>query len=302
MNTREKAAQFMYRHARPLEMSCWQYHFEGGSQEAVLKALAFYQNEDGGFGHGLEADAWNPHSTPIQTWAATEILYDIQLIDSNHPIVKGIIAYLDSGADMAGDFWLNTVVTNNDYPHAPWWQADETNKTPHTYNPTASLAGFIIRFADQDSPLYQKATQIIQSAYQQIMSEEESAEMHVLSCYCRMFDYCQEAGVKLFDQNKLADKLRQLVSATLTTDSTEWESGYVCKPSQFIADKKSLFYSDHQSLVAEECQLIINSQLEDGSWAVPWTWGEDSEAWVISKEWWKAHIVLKNSQFLKQCQ
>lgn len=38
----------------------WQYHFENGSQEAVLLALSFYQNDDG-FGHALEADSWNPN-------------------------------------------------------------------------------------------------------------------------------------------------------------------------------------------------------------------------------------------------
>ena len=55
MNAFEKARRFMYRSARPVELARWQYHFEQGSKENVLKALAAYQNEDGGFGHGLEA-------------------------------------------------------------------------------------------------------------------------------------------------------------------------------------------------------------------------------------------------------
>lgn len=61
----EKARQFVYRNARPVDLARWQYHFEGGSREAVLTALACYQNPDGGFGHALEADAWNPNSTPL---------------------------------------------------------------------------------------------------------------------------------------------------------------------------------------------------------------------------------------------
>lgn len=56
--TFEKARSFIYHNARPLDIARWQYHFEGGSNEAVLTALAAYQNEDGGFGHALEADAW----------------------------------------------------------------------------------------------------------------------------------------------------------------------------------------------------------------------------------------------------
>lgn len=89
MNTYQKARTFIYRNARPLDIARWQYHFEGGSKKAVLTALAVYQNEDGGFGHALEPDCWNPNSAPIQTWTATEILREIDFTDSTHPIIDG---------------------------------------------------------------------------------------------------------------------------------------------------------------------------------------------------------------------
>ncbi|MBQ7138495.1 MAG: hypothetical protein IJO39_05845, partial [Clostridia bacterium] len=98
MNTYEKARAFMYRCARPLELALWQYHFEGGSAENVLRALSFYQNEDGGFGHALEADNWNPNSSPLTTQTATEILYAVNA-PADHPVVQNVLRYLDSGAD-----------------------------------------------------------------------------------------------------------------------------------------------------------------------------------------------------------
>lgn len=80
MNTTfQNARKFIYRNARPLDLARWQYHFENGSAEAVINALSYYQNDDGGFGYALEADAWNPNSSPIQTWTATEILREINL-------------------------------------------------------------------------------------------------------------------------------------------------------------------------------------------------------------------------------
>jgi hypothetical protein len=94
MNTYENARAFMYRCARPLELALWQYHFEGGSAENVLHALSFYQNADGGFGHALEADNWNPHSSPLTTQTATEILYAVDA-PADHPIVQGALRYLD---------------------------------------------------------------------------------------------------------------------------------------------------------------------------------------------------------------
>ncbi len=48
-----KGREFVYRNARPLEMALWEFHFEHGSAEEVLKRLAFFQNEDGGFGHAI---------------------------------------------------------------------------------------------------------------------------------------------------------------------------------------------------------------------------------------------------------
>ncbi len=86
MNTFDKARKFIYRNARPIDLARWQYHFETGNKEVVLNVLSNYQNMDGGFGHALEADAWNPNSSPIQTWCATEVLREIEFADKNHPI------------------------------------------------------------------------------------------------------------------------------------------------------------------------------------------------------------------------
>lgn len=147
----EKARLFIYRNARPLDIARWHYHFQGGGREAVLEALAAYQNEDGGFGHALEPDAWNLNSAPIQTWAATELLREIGMTDAAHPIIRGILRYLASGKDFDGRFWFNTVASNNDYPHAPWWHAGNQSTQALGYNPTACLAGFIIRFADKEA-------------------------------------------------------------------------------------------------------------------------------------------------------
>ncbi|MFA6693930.1 MAG: hypothetical protein WCS44_03750, partial [Bacillota bacterium] len=70
MKTKEiylKARNFVYRNARPLDLALWKYHFEAGGSDAVVEALSHYQNLDGGFGHALEPDCWNPNSSPIQT-------------------------------------------------------------------------------------------------------------------------------------------------------------------------------------------------------------------------------------------
>ena len=80
----EKAKSFIYRNARPIDYARWNYHFENGSVQNVVTVLKCYQNEDGGFGHALEADCWNPKSSPVQTWCATEILRELFLEHNEH--------------------------------------------------------------------------------------------------------------------------------------------------------------------------------------------------------------------------
>ena len=76
-NTFLKAREFMYRNARPLDLARFQHHFENGSKETVINVLSYYQNEDGGFGHAVEADCWNPNSIPLHSNTASEIIREI---------------------------------------------------------------------------------------------------------------------------------------------------------------------------------------------------------------------------------
>ena len=51
----QKAKNFIMEHGRALDQRRFEYHFENGSADAVLAALAPYQNDDGGFAHSLGA-------------------------------------------------------------------------------------------------------------------------------------------------------------------------------------------------------------------------------------------------------
>lgn len=295
----DKASRFVYRNARSLDFARWQYHFEGGNQDNVLNALAVYQNEDGGFGYALEADSWNPNSAPIQTWTATEILREINVTDRAHPIIKGILRYLDSKKDFDGQFWYNTIISNNDHPHAPWWHTQSESTCHNNYNPTACLAGFIIRFADKDSSLYNMACAIAKEAFQQFMSEPGQNDMHTTLCYIRLMQYCEEAmNTTVIDLISLKDKLREQVKNSITTDTTSWKTLYICKPSQFFSSKDSIFYDDNKEISEYECEHIKDTQLEDGSWNIPWGWEDYPEQWAISKNWWKANGVINNVLYL----
>lgn len=296
----ENARKFIYRNARPLDLARWQYHFENGSRENVLKALAVYQNTDGGFGHALETDSWNPDSSPIQTWEATEILREIDFTDSDHPIIKGILNYLESKKEFGGQLWYNTIKSNNDYPHAPWWHWESDSTCHKNYNPTACLAGFIIRFADNSSSLYNLGCKIAKEAFEYFMLEQSEIDMHTTSCFIRLMQYCEEAKVdNIIDVSALKDKLKEQVKHSITADITSWKTSYICKPSQFFHTKDSIFYDDNKEISEYECEYIKETQMEDGSWNIPWSWVQYPDQWAISKNWWKANEVINNVLYLK---
>lgn len=294
-----KARNFIYRNARPLDLALWKYHFEEGSADEVILALSHYQNPDGGFGNALESDCWNPNSSPIQTWAATEILRDINFNDKSHQLINGLLCYLQSGADFNQHIWFNTVPSNNDYPHAPWWSFDSSSQDQIDYNPTAALVGFILLYGDKNSTLYSTATRLAKEATSWFFSQDQLNDMHMLSCYISLLEYSKVANTQeLFDLQLLETKLISQVKSSISTNTAEWETGYVCKPSHFLHSPSSIFYPGNEAIAKFECDFIIQTQLEDGSWEVSWGWSEYPNEWAISKNWWKATGIISNLRYL----
>lgn len=301
MNTLEKARRFVYRCARPIDLARWQYHFENGSQEAVLTALAAYQNEDGGFGHALEADSFNPNSCPIQTNTAVEILREIGMTDPKHPIVQGILRYLDSGADFdeAHRQWLNTVPSNNDYPCAVWWKYGDKGSS-FKYNPTASLAGFGIRFAAPDSAFHKRCCDIAREAVDWLLAQEPFTEQHVAACFVRLYEDCAEAGKAPFDMIALRERLGSMIRQTLDGVAEKWGKEYASMPSDLITSRSCHFYAANAAVVAAQCDYIRHSQLPDGSFIVPWQWWTDDKGFDLAENWWKSDIAVKFMRHLRE--
>ena len=293
-----KARTFIYQNARPLDLARWQYLFENGSQTSVLSALATYQNKDGGFGHALEADCWNPDSSPVQTWAATEIIREIKLKEKGHPIIQGILRYLTETKDFDGHNWLNTVPSNDDHPHAQWWNYAPPQEI--NYNPTASLIGFILCYAAPESSLYITACRLLKEAYAYFKEHCPLESMHTVSCFVDLYEYLSECGATVIDLHEFESLLQKQIKHILTNDTSVWSTEYVCKPSLLIHSQSSDFYAENKALCAFECQFISETQKSDGTWAITWNWASYPEQWHISKNWWKSDLIIKNIKFYRE--
>lgn len=293
-----QAGKFIYRNARPLDLARWKYLFEGGSREDVLTALAAYQNDDGGFGHALEPDCWNPASSPIQTWVAAEIIREIGLEDKNHPVVQGILQYLASGKDFDGHTWANTIASNNDAPHAPWWEYASGAET--SYNPTACLIAFILKFSDPEGELFSLACTLAREAYDYFKAHFPMESVGNVSCFVKLYDYLKESTADtLIDLTEFKTLLQRQIQYVITYDTSKWAVEYVCKPSFFISSKASDFYEENREICEYECEFIENTQEADGTWAITWSWADYEEEWSISKNWWKSDWIIKHLLYIK---
>ncbi len=293
-----KAKKYIYRNARPLDLARWQYLMENGTRENVLQVLEKYQNPDGGFGHAVEPDFWNPNSSPIQTWAATEILFEMGMEDQDHPMVQGILRYLMSGDSFDGTTWGNTISSNNAFPHAPWWEYEKKNK--NNYNPTAALAGFMVYFAKPDSPEMELGVRLVQESIQYLQSIHSPVEMHVLACFVRLYHYLGKAsGHQIIDIIALKSLLNRQVKECVAYDISRWETDYLCKPSMFLSSKQDEFYPEIKKIAEYELDFIDQTQLEDGTWGITWSWSGYSEAWKVAENWWKCELIIKNCNYMK---
>ncbi|SDY00514.1 hypothetical protein [Paenibacillus sp. CF384] len=137
----ERAQSFLYKNGRLIDRRRFEYFFENGTTEAVFSALRAYRNEDGGFGHALEADIRCPNSQPVPTEVALAMMdemddgYDSEMLD-------GIIRYVQSITlpDGGVPFVFRSAAA---YPHAPWWNAERDDVA--SINPTGQLIGTLYK-------------------------------------------------------------------------------------------------------------------------------------------------------------
>ena len=292
-----KARSFIYRNARPLDLALWRFHFEGVSKNEVLDILSFYQNADGGFGNAIEPDFWNVNSNPIATWKAIGVLMEIG-IDGKEDIVKKILKYLGGGKDFENGLWYNTVKSNNDYPHAVWWECQDKTGTP-SVNPTVGLAGFALKYADKQCALYKNAASIVKTLGEDFIASPV-CDMHVTPLYANLYGYCKSIEkFDLFDLNKFKSALYEAVRNTVCLNTDKWFKEYVCKPSTFYDQTKLVFDILDRRLCEKEGDLMLNSQLDDGSYDIPWIWHNDYKEYFVAANWWKSSVLCTNMLYLK---
>ncbi|WP_058302979.1 hypothetical protein [Gorillibacterium timonense] len=288
--------EWVHRNARPLELAVWRYFFEQGDQQSVLTELAYYQNEDGGFGKTIDPDNWNPHSTPYNAQIVIKLLRQIGFTDVKHPIYQGIFHYLETTEHQSAIGWFFTIPSNDDYPHGVWWDYNPETNAYESIGTTASLAGFLLRYGDPESKLYKTAASYADMLMEKLRVTTPYGDMGV-GGYCELLEDIEAAGLESqFDYELLRSKVPELVRGKIQNEP----NNFMANPLEFVLSRESLFYEENKQEVEAALDVLIDQRPANGVWDIPWQWYNGDKyprAFAISENWWKS---LKATEKLLQ--
>jgi hypothetical protein len=289
---------WIYRNARPLELALWKYFFENGNVNDVLTILQYYQNDDGGFGKTIEPDNWNPESTPYTAQFVIKMLRGLDFIDITHPIYAGIIKFLEKTEFKSEYGWFFTIPSNNNFPRGDWWTYSPDGNVVQSVGTTASLCGFILRFAEKSSAIYEIARKYALMLIERLKNKTEHGDMGV-SGYYELADDIQAAGLESeFDFSFLSEKVSFLVCEKILKE----KDNFMANPLEFITSPKSKYFNDNKDEVEAALDSIIEGRNEDGVWNIPWEWHNEftvSKNFAISENWWKSAKAIDKLLLLR---
>lgn len=289
------------RNAREIDLCVWRALFEGGDPAAVADALLPYQNADGGFGNALEADNWNPASTPYTTFHALSQMNLVGYRDQTHPVFLGAVRYFNSGANLTEQGWRFTVPGTDAYPHAPWWAYNEADNATENIGLTAAIASVVLSLREPFAPIYERAVALSKVMAQRIEDERSLGEMG-LAGLLALLPAMQAAGVEGPDYARLGERLHKRVNDSIVRDPAQWPT-YGVRPSNYIRSPESPFYAENADIVAKELDYLLETREPGGVWPISWQWyglmEQYAREFAISENWWKSVKAMENLAFLR---
>ncbi len=257
----ERMKKWMWINARPLELALWRYLFENGSIDEVVRAISYYQNEDGGFGNAIDADSWNPESTPYSTSHAVRVMRMVGFTDITHPIYTALLGYLEHTPYQNELGWMFTVPSNLDHPHAIWWEYEGERNKLETPGLSGHICGFALRYLPSDHPFFAYAERIAKGLLSLLDSDIEYGDMGV-------------GGYRVL--------LTDIESAGLTE--------------RFAGSERWQLYRDKVGVEKEMFEGVETPLLPEGVWDIPWRWYVDDRypaEEAISRNWWRARYCIE---------
>jgi hypothetical protein len=283
-NNFEKAVDFIQTQARPLDIQLHNYHFNGGSVTAVLHELAAFQNEDGGFGHGIEPDFRSPVSSPMATSVALQYCLKVKA-PSSHGMMQKALQYLQATFDAEHHYWPSTTLAVNDAPHAIWWHVSDLTPPDEAQwpNVSAELVGYVHHYQELVSPSFYE--EVMARARQNLDNTETLSPLYNLLCWQRTAVLMPPSIQTKINQKIQVtfSQMQPITPETLAEIRVFWCAD---NPTAVLAQQ---YPETVSQLLAQE----IANQAADGGWWPTWHWGQYEDVWPIAEKEWAGKITTE---------
>jgi hypothetical protein len=291
----KRAKDWLYRYGRPLDVARYEYLFSNGQKSRVIDVLKSFQNLDGGFGHGLEADSFNPFSSPIQTQVAFEIIDELAL-EADHEIVMSTIKYLKEKAPRKDGLFLASIPSNNIFPRASWWTYSAEGAI-WGYNPTIALAGFMYKYGNKDNSVMIEAKSLIQQGIDDFNNNSVD-NMHELKCFLQMANLVEDLS-EFTNHELFLEKLSNQIEKNLEQNKDLWFRAYCARPLLFFEEPKGHCFPRFSQLTKENVEMILKNMNKDGIWDITWEWNDYLQESSRSKVYWQSYLIVSYIKSLK---
>ncbi len=290
-----QARQFIREVARPLDQALFAYRFEAGPAEAVLAALAAYQNADGGFGQAIEPDFRLAASSPMATSVGLQYATAVSA-PADHLLIQGAVDYLLDTYDEAGAYWPATFANVNDAPHAFWWHVDEIKPPAEGFwpNPSAELVGYLHCYKTLVPPAF--LAQVTARAAANLASAPliggAEPQQYSILCWQRAASYLP-AEMQTAVHAAIA---RTLLAYRPIGPDTFGELSVLA----LASSPDSALARQEPAAVAQSLDAEIARQRPDGGWWPNWHWGQYEDVWPVAEREWAGKITAETLWTLRQ--
>ncbi|TDL78781.1 hypothetical protein [Peribacillus frigoritolerans] len=283
-----KAREFMLKKARKVDRALFLFDFENGSKEDVLMELKAYQNEDGGFGNGLEPDFRYSDSSALASTIGMQYLSRVNANEEDD-ILNKVIAYFVQTFHTELPGWEKVPPEVESAPRAPWWNYQKSGDD--WGNPNAEILGYLFEYERfiPESMLSQMTDYAIGH-----LRDIKEYEFHELLCYLRL----TERGPQVISR-EMTVHIDEFVNKCIIRNPEDWK-GYGLQPAGVIQSPSSRYYPLFSESVEQNLDFIIGQQTDDGSFAPAWSWGQYEETWLIAREEWKGSLTLEKLRLLRE--
>ncbi|MBW2290122.1 MAG: hypothetical protein JRG80_21810 [Deltaproteobacteria bacterium] len=291
----QRAREFMKNRARPLERAMFETEFEGGSPARALSELKRFQNEDGGFGNGLEPDLTLPGSSVLATAMGLTLLRELGVLPHD-PCVHRAIDWLAEAFDPDLAAWRSVPKQAEDHPHAAHWAwslHQDGLRWPVGVLPRAEILAHLHRSAEH------VPAELLADQTDRLVADLSRADTSLGAdalLGCDLFVRTEQAPAE--PRKAVASAMKALGEAMVSRDPEAWSS-YCAKPLKLAPNPESVLAESLAAEVQRNLDYEISHQDDDGSWSPNWNWnGAYPEAWAIAEREWRGHLTLNTLRSL----